>query len=223
MLSWSSGKDSAWALHVLQRRYPALEVVGLFSTTNAEYGRVAMHGVREALVRRQAQALGLPLTLIELPNPCSNEAYEEIMGEFVGEVKGRGIKKFAFGDLFLEDIRRYREEKLAPVGIEPIFPLWGSSTPQLAREMIEGGLKAVVSCLDPRPFDAALLQRPEDSLCGRPFDEDFLAALPPHIDPCGENGEFHTFVYDSPMFSKPLDITTGEHVVREGFIFCDLL
>ncbi|MGY4025415.1 Dph6-related ATP pyrophosphatase [Aeromonas rivuli] len=214
LLSWSSGKDSAWALHRL-RQDPDFEVVGLFCTLNQAFERVAMHGVRRELLQRQAQCVGLPLTEIMLPWPCSNEEYARIMGEFVAGVRARGITHMAFGDLFLEDVRAYREQQLASTGITALFPLWGSDTRLLAREMMAAGLRAHISTLDPGKLPA--------SLGGHGFDEALLAALPADVDPCGERGEFHTLAVDGPMFLRPLEILVGETVIRDGFVFTDLL
>lgn len=214
LLSWSSGKDSAWALHRL-RQDPAIEVVGLFTTLNQAFERVAMHGVRKSLLARQAQCVGLPLMTIDLPWPCSNEEYGRIMAGFIGEVVARGIRHMAFGDLFLEDVRAYRERQLAGTGITPLFPLWGSDTTELAQQMMAAGLRARVCTLDPKTLDM--------SLGGHEFDEALLAALPAGVDPCGENGEFHTLAWDGPMFQRPLAIRVGETVERDGFVFTDLL
>ncbi|MBP0602850.1 adenine nucleotide alpha hydrolase [Aeromonas sanarellii] len=214
LLSWSSGKDSAWALHRL-RQDPAIEVVGLFTTLNQAFERVAMHGVRKSLLARQAQCVGLPLMTIDLPWPCSNEEYGRIMTGFIGEVVARGIRHMAFGDLFLEDVRAYRERQLAGTGITPLFPLWGSDTTELAQQMMAAGLRARVCTLDPKTLDM--------SLGGHEFDESLLAALPAGVDPCGENGEFHTLAWDGPMFQRPLAIRVGETVLRDGFVFTDLL
>ena len=214
LLSWSSGKDSAWALHRL-RQDPAIEVVGLFTTLNQAFERVAMHGVRKSLLARQAQCVGLPLMTIDLPWPCSNEEYGRIMAGFIGEVVARGIRHMAFGDLFLEDVRAYRERQLAGTGITPLFPLWGSDTTELAQQMMAAGLRARVCTLDPKTLDM--------SLGGHEFDEALLAALPAGVDPCGENGEFHTLAWDGPMFQRPLAIRVGETVLRDGFVFTDLL
>jgi len=214
LVSWSSGKDSAWALHLLRQRRD-IEVVGLFTTITAEYHRVTMHAVRLELVRRQAAAAGLPLHLIEIPSPCSDEQYGEIMRGFIDETQARSIQNIAFGDLFLEEVRSYRETRLRESGIKAIFPLWKLPTEQLAREMIAGGLRAIVTSVDPRQLPAGFI--------GRPYDLAFLADLPPSADPCGENGEFHTCVIDGPMFDAPLQVTLGEIVERDGFIFADLL
>lgn len=214
LLSWSSGKDCAWALHQL-RQDPTIEVVGLFTTLNQAFERVAMHGVRKRLLEQQAECVGLPLITIDLPWPCSNEEYARIMTGFIADVLAQGIHHMAFGDLFLEDVRAYREKQLAGTGIEPLFPLWGSSTPELAQQMIAAGLKAKISTLNPAQLDA--------SLAGRDFDLALLAALPEGVDPCGELGEFHTLAYDGPMFVRPLAIRVGETVERDGFCFTDLL
>lgn len=214
LLSWSSGKDSAWALHVL-RQWPEYEVVGLFCTVNQAFNRVAMHAVRTELILRQAQSVGLPIQLIQIPYPCSNADYERIMGAFVAEVAAQGIECFAFGDLFLEDVRRYRERSLADTGITPVFPLWGMPTATLAGEMVAAGLRARISCVDPRALPPAF--------CGEEYGERFLQALPDGVDPCGENGEFHSFAYDGPMFEQAIDTRAGETVTRDGFTFTDLL
>jgi uncharacterized protein (TIGR00290 family) len=214
LLSWSSGKDSAWALHVL-RSMPRLEVIGLFTTLNEAFGRVAMHGIRRDMVEAQAHAAGLPLDVIPIPSPCSNAEYERRMGEFVRKARSKGVEVMAFGDLFLEDIRAYREANLAGTGITPVFPVWRSDTRELANEMIGAGLRARLACLDPR--------RIHGDFAGREFDATLLADLPEGVDPCGENGEFHTFVYDGPMFSRPVAIECRGSVERDGFVFADLV
>jgi uncharacterized protein (TIGR00290 family) len=213
VLSWSSGKDSAWSLHVL-RQNPEVEVVGLLTTVNAAFNRVAMHGVRSEILQAQAAAAGLPLHVVELPWPCPNEEYEKRMSAFVEQAMDKGVEAMAFGDLFLEDIRKYRETKLSSTGLKPIFPLWLRDTTALAHEMIEGGLETWISVVDQSKLNA--------SFAGRRFDESFLAGLPAGIDPCGENGEFHTCVTAGPMFQEPIAITVGETVVRDGFAFADL-
>jgi uncharacterized protein (TIGR00290 family) len=213
LLAWSSGKDSAWALHVIRARKD-VDVVGLLTTMNAAASRVAMHGVREALLDAQAEALGLPLTKLTIPSPCSNEQYDAVMGAAMERARADGVDAIAFGDLFLEDVRRYREERLAPTGIVPLFPLWGRPTRALAEEMIAAGLRAIVTCVDPRRVDT--------SLAGRAFDTTLLAALPMDVDPCAENGEFHTFAYDGPMFRFPLSVEAGTVVERDGFVFADV-
>jgi uncharacterized protein (TIGR00290 family) len=214
LVSWSTGKDSAWMLHLLRREHPDA-VRGLLTTTNAAFDRVAMHGVRRELLEAQAEAVGLPLRSIPLPWPCSNEEYERRMGAAVAGFVREGFTHVAFGDLFLEDVRRYREERLAGTGLVPLFPLWKrTSTRELAREMIAGGLAARLTCVDPRKLDP--------SFAGRAFDEALLAALPEDIDPCGENGEFHSFACAGPMFRHRIDVQTGETVTRDGFVYVDL-
>jgi uncharacterized protein (TIGR00290 family) len=214
VLAWSSGKDSAWALHVL-RRDPALTVVGLLTTVNAAHDRVAMHAVRRRLLEAQARAAGLPVHVVEIPDPCPNETYQAAMAASVAALRADGVQAMAFGDLFLEDVRRYREAQLAGTGLTPVFPLWGRPTPALAEEMIEGGLHARLTCVDPRVLPAAF--------AGRAFDRALLADLPPSVDPCGENGEFHSFAWDGPMFRRPVPVTPGVVVERGGFVFADLL
>jgi uncharacterized protein (TIGR00290 family) len=214
LLAWSSGKDSAWALHVLRQR-GEVEVVGLLTTLNEAFDRVAMHAVRGELLRLQAAAAGLPLTEVPLPWPCSNAQYEAAMAGALAKARDAGITAVAFGDLFLEDIRRYREERMADTGLRPIFPLWGEPTDALARRMIEGGLRARLTCVDPRQLPAAF--------AGREFDAALLAELPPSVDPCGERGEFHSFAYAGPMFARPVPVVGGEIVERDGFVFADLL
>lgn len=215
MISWSSGKDAAWTLHTL-RQSQEMEIVGLLTTLNAAFDRVAMHAVRRTLLERQAQAAGLPLVTVPLPWPCSNAQYEEAMREVVDRVQREmGITHIAFGDLYLEDVRAYREEKMAGTGLTPLFPLWGKPTRALAQEMMAGGLRAVLTCVDPR--------RLPSSFAGRAFDPSLLNDLPEGVDPCGEAGEFHSFVWDGPMFSRPLAISTGEVVERDGFVFADVL
>jgi uncharacterized protein (TIGR00290 family) len=211
-LSWSSGKDSAWSLHELRRA--GVPVTALFTTVNAAFDRVAMHGVRRALLEAQAEAAGLPLHVLEIPHPCPNADYERIMGTFVAEAKASGVTEMAFGDLFLADIRAYREQQLAGTGIAPIFPLWQRETRALAQEMIAGGLVAHLTCVDPSKLDRAF--------AGRAFDAALLADLPAGVDPCGENGEFHTFVSAGPMFCDPVQVRRGEVVERDGFVFADL-
>jgi iron complex transport system substrate-binding protein len=214
LLSWSTGKDSAWSLNVLRQRRD-VEVIGLVTTINSAFGRVAMHGVRRALAEAQAEAVGLPLHWLEIPHPCPNDAYEHIMGAFVAQQAAAGVAAMAFGDLFLEDIRRYREKRLAGTGITPLFPLWGIETGKLARQMIAGGLEAYVTCVDP--------QKLPSRLAGRRFDATLLAELPPGVDPCAENGEFHTFACAGPMFRSPIAVDVGSIVRRDGFVFCDLV
>ena len=212
LLSWSSGKDSAWALHLL-RREPGIELVGLLTTLNTEFQRVAMHGTRRAVLEAQAAAAGLPLWIVPLPWPCSNEIYEQRMTEVCQRAIDEGVEAIAFGDLFLADVRAYREKQLKPTGLEPLFPLWEIPTAELARDMIAGGLRARLACVDTR-------QLPE-RFAGREFDAALLRELPPDIDPCGERGEFHTCVYAGPMFRAPLPLETGEIVNRDGFVYAD--
>jgi uncharacterized protein (TIGR00290 family) len=214
LLAWSSGKDSAFSLHVLRQRED-VEVVGLLTTINAAFDRVAMHAVRHSLLRAQAQAVGLPLMPVRIPWPCPNEAYERAMADALAEARGRGVTAVAFGDLFLEDVRRYREDRLAGTGLRPLFPLWGRDTRALAEEMIRAGQKAVLTCVDPRVLSA--------SFAGRAFDPALLADLPAGVDPCGERGEFHSFACDGPAFARPVPVRVGEVVERDGFVFADLL
>jgi uncharacterized protein (TIGR00290 family) len=214
LLAWSSGKDSAWALHTL-RQDPGVEVAGLLTTVNAVYDRVAMHAVRRELLEAQAAAAGLPLVVVPIPSPCPNEAYEAAMAAALGGARAAGIEGVAFGDLFLEDVRAYRERQMAGTGFSLHFPLWRRPTPALADEMIRGGLKARVTCVDPRVLPRAF--------AGAEFDRRFLARLPAGVDPCGENGEFHTFAWDGPMFRRPVPVRAGEVVSRDGFTFADLL
>jgi uncharacterized protein (TIGR00290 family) len=215
LASWSSGKDSAWMLHVLRQERPGA-VAGLLTTVNQQFGRVAMHGVRRSLLEAQARAAGLPLVTVDLPWPCSNAEYEARMSTAVRGFVAEGFTHVAFGDLFLEDVRQYREQRLVGTGLSPLFPLWKtSSTAELARTMIAGGVRAYLTCIDPRKLPAAF--------AGRGFDAALLADLPPSVDPCGENGEFHSFVYDGPMFSAPVAVSPGEVVERDGFVFADLI
>jgi len=213
-LSWSSGKDSAWTLHILRKRAD-IQVVGLFSTVNEQFDRVAMHAVRVGLLQEQSKAIGLPLHLIRIPHPCSNEIYDEKMAEFIEEARQEHIEYMAFGDLFLSDVRRYREEKLASTGIIPLFPLWGTPTDKLCYDMIRNGLRAKITCLDPKQVPRHLV--------GSEYDGAFLEGLPEGIDPCGENGEFHSFVFDGPMFNSAVKISVGEAIERDGFVFVDIL
>lgn len=213
-LSWSSGKDSAWSLYRL-RQQPDIEVTGLVTTVNERHQRVAMHAVRLSLLQAQAEAAGLPLHVMPIPSPCSNEAYEAAMHRLIEEAKQEGVTQMAFGDLFLEDIRAYRERQLAGTGITPLFPLWQIPTARLAQEMIAGGLSAVITCIDPRHL--------APTFAGRTFNASFLDDLPKEVDPCGERGEFHSFAVAGPMFRHPLSVTVGEVVTRDGFVFADLL
>ena len=212
-LAWSGGKDSALALARLRR--DGVDVHALLTTVTEEYERVSMHGVRRELIRRQAEALGIQLVEVPIPPACPNDVYEERMGGALESPPLDGLKAVAFGDLFLEDVRRYREERLASVGKRAVFPLWGADTSALAREFVSHGFRAVVVCLDPR--------RMPRSAAGRAYDESFLAELPPGVDPCGENGEFHTFVSAGPLWPTPVACRTGDVVERDGFVFCDLL
>lgn len=213
LLSWSSGKDCAWSLHLL-RQMPDIEVVALVTTLNASANRVAMHAVRRELLEAQAERTRLPLWAVDLPWPCSNEDYESRMRTVCERATAEGITAVAFGDLFLEDVRDYRINQLAGTGLEPLFPAWGIPTGKLARDMIAAGIKAKITCVDPSKLSS--------SFAGRDFDADFLDTLPPGIDPCGENGEFHSFVYDTPFFSKPVRVRKGVIVQRDGFVFADL-
>ncbi|MGA2745899.1 MAG: ATP-binding protein [Candidatus Sulfotelmatobacter sp.] len=213
LLSWSSGKDSAWALHLL-RHQPDIHVVALLTTFNSQADRVAMHAVRRALVEAQAERTGIPLWPVELPWPCSNLEYEDLMRTACQRATAEGITAVAFGDLFLQDVRDYRIRQLQGSGLEPLFPLWQIPTPQLSREMIAAGVKAKITCVDPSKL--------EKSFAGQDYDLRLLQALPPQIDPCGENGEFHTFVYDAPVFSSPIAVRAGEVVEHDGFVFADL-
>jgi len=214
VLSWSSGKDCAFAL-VEARRLGLADVVAVLTTTNEAFHRVAMHGTRAVLLARQAEALGLPLIDVPLPWPCSNEEYEARMAAAMDRVAALDVHHMVFGDLFLKDVRAYREEKLRPLGVEAIFPLWGRPTHSLARDMIAAGLDARLVTVDPRHLDP--------SFAGRRFDESLLADLPATVDPCGERGEFHTAVVAGPMFSAPIPVTLGETVHRDGFVYADLI
>ena len=214
LLSWSSGKDSAWSLHVLRQNLE-YEIVGLLTTFNQEADRVAMHAVRRRLVEGQAAAAGLPLWSVPLPWPCTNEQYEKLMAQTCTKAVHQGIEAIAFGDLFLEDVRAYRVKQLSGTGLEPLFPVWGEPTQRLAHRMVDSGLKAILTCVDTRKLTA--------NFAGRKFDQDLLASLPSGIDPCGENGEFHSFVYGGPMFSDEIEVIPGEIVVRDHFAFADLI
>ncbi len=214
LLSWSGGKDSAWALHVL-RRSPEYKIMGLLTTINQAFDRVAMHAVRRELLEAQAEAAGLQLIQVPLPWPCSNADYECAMRGAVNKARGAGVDAIAFGDLFLEDIRAYREKQLAGTGLEPLFPLWGLPTRELAHEMVASGVRARLTCVDPKQLDP--------HFAGQDFSPEFLAVLPHGVDPCGERGEFHTFVHRGPMLRAPLAIETGVIEEREGFVFADLL
>ena len=213
LLSWSSGKDSAWTLHVL-RQDSAVEVAALLTTFNEAADRVAMHAVRRTLVEAQAAAARLPLWPVFIPSPCPNNVYEAVMRGVMATARAEGFTHVAFGDLFLEDVRRYREERLAGSGLDPIFPLWNQPTPSLAQEMLSSGLAAVLTCVDPKQLDPRFI--------GRTYDAALLGELPASVDPCGERGEFHTFCHAGPMFNKPIPIATGEIVNRDGFVFADV-
>jgi uncharacterized protein (TIGR00290 family) len=214
LLSWSSGKDSAWALHKLQHSND-IELTGLFTTINRVSRRVAMHAVSDRLLRAQARAVGFPLQEIKIPYPCSDDEYARVMERFLAEAATQGIRKIAFGDLALEDIRRYREEKMRHTGIEPLFPIWETPTNVLSGELIEAGFKMLITCIDPRSVPRELI--------GREYDKAFLEELPDSVDPCGENGEFHTFVFDGPIFKEPLHVLPGRIVERDGFAFADVV
>jgi uncharacterized protein (TIGR00290 family) len=214
LLAWSSGKDSAWALHVLRHRED-VQVVGLLTTLSEAHDRVAMHAVRRTLLEAQADAVGLPVQIVPIPSPCPNQAYEAAMERALAVARGAGVEAVAFGDLFLDDVRRYREERMAGTGLVPLFPLWGRPTAELAREMIASGQQATLTCVDPRVLSA--------SFAGRAFDGDLLRDLPATVDPCGERGEFHSFAWDGPAFRKPVPVRGGDVVERDGFVFADLL
>jgi uncharacterized protein (TIGR00290 family) len=213
LLAWSSGKDSAWTLHALRQRN--IEVGALLTTVNEAAGRVAMHGVRASLLEAQAESIGLPLWQIPLPWPCTNQDYEARMAEACRRAVAEGFDTIAFGDLFLRDVREYREKQLAGSGLQPLFPLWELPTAGLAREMIAAGVRARIACVDTRVLDRAF--------AGREFDGALLADLPEGVDPCGENGEFHTFVYDAPVFRWPLAVESGETHEAGGFVYRDLV
>lgn len=213
-LAWSSGKDSAWALYTV-RQDREFEVVAMLTTVNRTHNRVAMHAVRESLLEMQAAAAGLPLVKVPIPSPCPNEVYEQAMSDAMTRARAEGVRHVIFGDLFLEGVRAYREKQLARCGMTPGFPLWGKDTRQLAEDMVAGGLSAYLTCVDPRQLDR--------TFAGRRFNRELLAALPRHVDPCGENGEFHTFASAGPMFRAEVPVTVGEIVDRDGFVFADLL
>jgi uncharacterized protein (TIGR00290 family) len=213
VLSWSSGKDSAMALYRVLRRKD-FEVACLLTTVSDRFHRISMHGVRESLLDAQAQSLNLPIEKVMIPYPCPNEIYEEKMANVLSALKSEGVTHVIFGDLFLQEIRKYREEKLALIDMTPVFPLWLEDTAKLAREMMNVGFRAVITCVDPRKLNP--------DFAGRHFDETFLESIPANVDPCGENGEFHTFVYDGPTFTKPIPIEVGERVMRDGFQFADV-
>lgn len=214
LISWSSGKDSAFALHEI-RRSGEFDVVGALTTVTETFARVSIHGVRQEILRAQCEAAGLPQTIVPIPYPCPNEVYEARMGEAVAKAVADGVIHMIFGDLFLEDIKAYREQKLAGTGITPVFPLWQRPTLPLAQAMIESGLEAYLATVDLKKLPA--------QFAGRKFDAQLLADLPGGVDPCGENGEFHTCVVAGPMFSQRLAVTTGERVERDGYAYCDLV
>jgi uncharacterized protein (TIGR00290 family) len=214
LFCWSGGKDSAMALHALGAE-PGVRITGLLTTVTEEYDRISMHGVRRALLERQAESLGLPLHTVLIPPQCVNATYEARMKEALEQYLARGVRRVAFGDIFLEDLRLYREQNLSKVGMEAVFPIWKRNTRELARELIRLGFRAIAVCIDPRVLDS--------SFAGRELDDSFFSDLPPGVDPCGENGEFHTFVFDGPIFRKPVQFRAGETVHRDGFYFCDLL
>jgi len=214
LVAWSSGKDSCWCLHRL-RQTNEYQVVALLTSFNSTADRVAMHAVRRSLVHQQADAAGLPLWEVELPWPCTNEQYESAMGLACERAVQSGIECVAFGDLFLRDIRAYREQQLQGTGLQPIFPLWSLPTEALAQEMISAGVRAKITCVDTKQLAV--------EFAGREFDERFLKDLPRPVDRCGENGEFHSFVYAAPTFSRPIEIETGKVILRDGFAFCDLI
>ena len=213
LLAWSTGKDSAYALWALAQR-PDIEVVGLLTTLNSSVGRVSMHGVHESVLEAQADACRLPLLKVPLPDPCGDEEYRAVMAQAMVEARGRGVEAMAFGDLFLTDVRAYRERQLAGTGISPLFPLWGRSTSLLAKEMIDAGLEAIITCVDTEQLDRAFV--------GRSFDRQLLADLPGSVDPCAENGEFHTLAVAGPMFHDRLDVEVGDVVDRQRFVFVEI-
>ncbi len=214
LLSWSSGKDSAWALYVLkqQREY---EIAGLLTTFNRAANRVAMHAVRRELVEAQAEEAGIPLWRVELPWPCCNADYEAAMRAACRKAVAEGMQAVAFGDLFLEDVRAYREKQMRDTGLQPLFPIWGLPTTELARQMVAAGLRAKLTCIDPKVLDA--------SFAGREFDASLLQDLPAEVDACGERGEFHSFAYAGPMFQRQIEVATGEVVTRDGLVFADVM
>jgi len=214
LIAWSSGKDSAWALHEA-RRQAEFDIVGALTTVTDSFARVSMHGVREELLRAQLDAAGLPAAVVRIPYPCPNEIYEREMAAAIQDAKARGVTHIIFGDLYLEDVRAYREKNLAGTGITPVFPLWGLPTGQLARDMIEAGVEANLAVVDLKKLPAAF--------AGRRFDVALIGALPAGSDPCGENGEFHTFVSAGPMLAYKIPVRVGETVERDGFAFADLV
>ncbi len=213
-LSWSTGKDSAWALHEVRAR-GEVEVVALLTTLNSAHQRVAMHAVREALLDAQVETLGLPVIKIPIPPNCVNAVYEEAMANAMARARAEGVFHVVFGDLFLADVRAYREKHLTACGMNGVFPLWGRDTAALAQEMVASGVRATITCVDPKQLSPAF--------AGRTFDTALLEELPPGVDPCGEKGEFHTFAFAGPMFRRPIRVRPGEIVDRDGFVFADLL
>ena len=214
IVSWSSGKDSAMALHRIVTSN-AFEILGILTTVSDTFQRVSMHGVREELLDQQANSLGIAVEKVRIPYPCPNEVYEQKMSELLRNYKSKGVSHVVFGDLYLEDVRRYREEKLRQIGVTPIFPLWKENTEELARTIIRVGFKAIITCVDPKKL--------HPKFAGQYFDEKFLSEIPANVDPCGENGEFHTFVFDGPIFWNRIEITVGDRVFRDGFQFVDLV
>jgi uncharacterized protein (TIGR00290 family) len=214
LFCWSGGKDSAMALHALPAAANC-RIAALLTTITEEYDRISMHGVRRVLLERQAESLGLPLHPVLIPPRCVNATYEERMREALAIHNARGVRRVAFGDIFLEDLRVYRERNLAQIGMQALFPIWKRDTRELARDFVRQGFRAIAVCVDPRVLDA--------SFAGRELNASFFADLPPGVDPCGENGEFHTYVFDGPIFKAPIAVRAGEKVLREGFCFCDLL
>jgi uncharacterized protein (TIGR00290 family) len=214
LFCWSGGKDSAMALHTLLQRSD-VHIVALLTTVTEGYERISMHGVRRELLERQAQSIGLPLHEVRIPPQCVNPIYEARMEEALRKHFDQGVRKVAFGDIFLEDLRAYREKNLARIGMTALFPIWKRDTRDLIREFHTNRFRAITVCVDPRVLDP--------TFAGRELDQSFFHDLPPHADPCGENGEFHTFVFDGPIFHSPISVRTGEIVTRDGFVFCDLL
>jgi uncharacterized protein (TIGR00290 family) len=214
LFCWSGGKDSAMALHAIQAEREH-RVAALLTTITEEYDRISMHGVRRVLLERQAASIGLPLQAVLIPPQCVNVIYEERMKQALTENLAKGVRRVAFGDIFLEDLRVYREQNLALLGMEALFPLWKRDTRELARDFVRNGFRAITVCVDPRVLDP--------SFAGRELDESFFDDLPPGVDPCGENGEFHTFVFDGQIFLQPIPVRVAEKVMRDGFCFCDLL
>ncbi len=214
LFCWSGGKDSAMALHTLLQRTDA-QIVALLTTVTEGYERISMHGVRRELLHRQAQSIGLPLHEVRIPPQCVNPIYEARMEDALGIHFEKGVRKVAFGDIFLEDLRAYREKNLARIGMTALFPIWKRDTRELIREFQANKFRAIAVCVDSKVLDP--------SFAGRELDDSFILDLPPHADPCGENGEFHTFVFDGPIFQSSIPIRIGEIVNRDGFIFCDIL